>query len=279
VHVTSDQATVSSNDATADSDGTAGVTITIGGPLLTNGPLVSVTGLSSGRTASVVVRVQSDVLLAGNQLLSSEALYSASGQYWAYVTHGSPEIQTLLHWRALSPAYDVAGGRLVMQTDGNLVAYSPSTGRALWASGTNGTGSHNRAVLGDDGTLRVYSGSNVVWASRTAGSTLASGAMLRAGQFLDSFIGERLTMQANGNLGLRYGGVGIAWWGAVTNVPGSRLVLQGDGNLVIYSPAGKALWQSHTSGAGAGCVLTVQENRNVVLRNRAGVPIWQTHTA
>ena len=76
-----------------------------------------------------------------------------------------------------------ADGRyiLVMQSDGNLVLYSPS--RAVWASNTNGTGA-NTLIMQSDGNLVLYSPSRgAVWASNTAGSG-----------------GNVIVMQSDGNL-------------------------------------------------------------------------------
>lgn len=44
---------------------------------------------------------------------------------------------------------------LVMQGDGNLVLYDNFSGRALWASGTDGRNGA-RAVMQSDGNLVVY---------------------------------------------------------------------------------------------------------------------------
>jgi hypothetical protein len=57
----------------------------------------------------------------------------------------------------------------------------------------------------------------------------------------------RLVMQGDGNLVL-YGGQGQALWSAGTNGTGSanQVVLQGDGNLVVYTATGTAVWSSRT---------------------------------
>lgn len=54
---------------------------------------------------------------------------------------------------------------LIMQTDGNLVLYSP-TGRACWASNTQWNGTY--AIYQNDGNFVVYdSGNHALWASNT----------------------------------------------------------------------------------------------------------------
>jgi hypothetical protein len=55
------------------------------------------------------------------------------------------------------------------------------------------------------------------------------------------------------------------------------LVMQGDGNLVLYDNQGKGLWSSDTVGSGAiECVL--QDDGNLVLKNRNGRDVWATST-
>ncbi|MFH8800971.1 protein kinase [Streptomyces sp. NPDC017936] len=73
----------------------------------------------------------------------------------------------------LGPAEEVAAARirLVLQRDGNLVAYD-ETNQARWASRTLGTGA--RADFQTDGNLVVYDTQNrPVWASRTDGHASA----------------------------------------------------------------------------------------------------------
>lgn len=55
-----------------------------------------------------------------------------------------------------------------------------------------------------------------------------------------------------------------------------RLVLQNDGNLVLYSRT-KALWQTRTTGKNA-VQLTLQNDGNLVLYSNAGLAVWHTHT-
>jgi hypothetical protein len=55
------------------------------------------------------------------------------------------------------------------------------------------------------------------------------------------------------------------------------LAMQGDGNLVIYNPAGVAIWSTGTYSH-PGSSLSFQYNGNLVLYNRAGTPLWETMT-
>ena len=55
------------------------------------------------------------------------------------------------------------------------------------------------------------------------------------------------------------------------------LILQLDGNLVVYDSQRKAVWNSHTNGQGAvECFL--QSDGNLVLKDRNGRVVWATNT-
>ena len=117
---------------------------------------------------------------------------------------------------------------------------------------------------------KAHSGEPVVFA------TLPSGARLFDGQSLVSPNGRfSLDMQADGNLVLY--GAGLVLWdsGTVHDAP-DYAILQGDGNLVIYQ--GQALWSSGTDQSTRGVfTLTVQDDGNVVLYSPAGKALWNTY--
>ncbi|WP_309112017.1 hypothetical protein [Saccharothrix sp.] len=56
-----------------------------------------------------------------------------------------------------------------------------------------------------------------------------------------------------------------------------RLVMQSDGNLVLYTATGEALWHTHTHGSGATYAV-LQPDGNFVLYTPAGVAKWHTNT-
>jgi hypothetical protein len=58
---------------------------------------------------------------------------------------------------------------------------------------------------------------------------------------------------------------------------GNRLVFQADGNLVVYTPQGQALWATGTQGTNAD-TLAIQADGNVVLYG-ANKPLWATNTS
>lgn len=80
--------------------------------------------------------------------------------------------------------------RLIMQSDGNLVVYSPR--KPIWSTGTHGTSAH-RTIVQSDGNVVTYSTKGPVWASETRSSSA-----------------NRLVMQNDGNL-VVYGDGGAIW--------------------------------------------------------------------
>lgn len=182
--------------------------------------------------------------------------------------------------------------RLVMQTDGNLVLYTD--GRATWNTRTGGNpGAY--AVLQDDRNLVVYSAAGrPLFATHTvahdAFSVSALGrtweSRLAANWYLQSpDRSSQLLMQSDGNLVLY--NRGRALWSTRTNGnPGAHFVVQSDGNMVVYSAAGSALWNSGTNRAGQNAFgLMVQNDRNMVEYQISAlggfprpVPIWATNT-
>ncbi len=85
--------------------------------------------------------------------------------------------------------------------------------------------------------------------AQAAGDKLAPNETLKKGASLTSRNGAyTLTLQTDGNLVLYRKGSGKALWASNTDGrPGLRVIMQGDGNLVLYGPL-KPLWDSKTSG-------------------------------
>jgi len=84
-----------------------------------------------------------------------------------------------------------------------------------------------------------------------------------------------LSMQGDGNLVL-YSPLG-ALWASGTSVAGSYAIMQGDGNLVIYRQGGIAVWSTHTYG-NSGSWLLVQGDGNTVIYKPGSIAIWATNT-
>jgi hypothetical protein len=109
-------------------------------------------------------------------------------------------------------------------------------------------------------------------------STLPSGATLFDGQSLVSPNGKfTLDMQGDGNLVL-YGAGLVLWDSGTVHDAGDYATMQSDGNFVIYK-AGAAIWSSVTDQTARGVyTLTVQDDGNVVIYSPSGKALWNTYT-
>ena len=111
---------------------------------------------------------------------------------------------------------------------------------------------------------------------RAASNELRPGETLIPQQSIFSNDGRfELRFQTDGNIAL-YFGVTMLWSSATANGEGMVFGMQGDGNLVLYSPDLTPQWTSGTSG-NPGAFLRVQNDGNVVMRV-GSTPIWATNT-
>ena len=233
-----------------------------------------------------------DQLLSGEGLLVGQSIKSGDG-HTRLVLQGDGNLVL----------YDVAGRALwasntaghvnvwdaVMQGDGNLVIYDVH-GRPLWASNTAGHGGAHLVIQNDANAVIYDPGNHPLWASNTArpsqpqaptqGDRLLPGQGLAFGQQIVSQNGRwRLVMQGDGNLVL-YDNAGHPLW--ASNTSGHPdvwdVVMQGDGNLVIYNFQSRPLWASNTAGHG-GAFLVMQNDANAVIYDAANHPLWATNTA
>jgi hypothetical protein len=114
-------------------------------------------------------------------------------------------------------------------------------------------------------------------------NTLAAGQQLTAGGCLVSSNQDyELVMQTDGNLVLYYQSQSDPLWDSGTyNDPGAYATMQTDGNFVVYSSSGNALWNAGTQGA-PNASLIVQSDGNVVVygSNPGGsqYAAWATNT-
>jgi hypothetical protein len=103
---------------------------------------------------------------------------------------------------------------------------------------------------------------------------LVSGGRLLPGQSIVSQGGRyRLVYQTDGNLVIYDDVARLALWGSGTSgTSAGQAVLQGDGNLVIYTAQLVPVWGSGTPG-NTGSILVMQSDGNLVLY-RNGLPTW-----
>ena len=200
-------------------------------------------------------------------------------------TGGNLELYTNFSNRWSTKTNGNKDSKLVLQSDGNLVLYTASN-TPVWSSGTHGTAA-SKLVLQSDGNLVLYTASNTpVWSSGTSmqdqtglvSRTLSSGLTLHPGQSLTT--PERsysLTYQLDGNIVIHTSS-GKALWSTNTYRSSlGNLVMQSDGNLVLTNKSGTVIWSSGTGTKGRSNLL-LQQDGNLVLYNTAGHPTWATGT-
>lgn len=185
-------------------------------------------------------------LTAGHSLVSPDGHYilamQSDGNLVLYLHNGGFSVRPL--WS--SGTSGDRGDRAVLQTNGNLVLYSAAN-QALWSTNTSTAGCTN-LVVQEDGNLVLYSNKKAVWASHTVNTDLRPNDVLLPGERIFSIDDQyEVTMQTDGNLVL-YGATGALWSTHTWGIPGNHAILQKDGNLVVYTTAGRALWSSKTNG-------------------------------
>ncbi|MBT9586724.1 hypothetical protein IV102_25500 [bacterium] len=104
-------------------------------------------------------------------------------------------------------------------------------------------------------------------ADMKAGDSLLPGSSLQSpnGQY-------QLVMQEDGNLVLYTRGGGVLWASQTSGQRGARGEFQADGNLVVYAQDGRPVWSSATSAQG-GHRLCLQDDGNLVIYSSTR-PLW-----
>ena len=221
-------------------------------PVPASGQLAAAAGGGVLPAGGFLVAGQYILLMQGD---GNAVVYGNGRALWSTGTNGNP------------------GARLMVQGDGNTVVYGPMN-QVLWQSATRGAG----AVLGldTDGGLVLDAAGVRTWRNGAPGTDLAvPTTVLSPNQYLHSADRQYTAVQQTDGNFVVYG-YGRAVWSSATNGSGSgRLVLQGDGNVVVYSPSNVPLWNSRTGGAGSGVALIMQNDGNLVLY-AAGRPLWWT---
>jgi hypothetical protein len=87
----------------------------------------------------------------------------------------------------------------------------------------------------------------------------------------------KLVLGGDGNLVLYQGSTAL-WASNTAGKASADAIMQGDGNFVIYSTSGSPIWASNTAG-NSGASLSVQDDGNVVIYSSGGSALWSTGTA
>lgn len=230
-------------------------------------------------SASATTLTPGQVLDAGNHLISPDMQSVLSMQHDGNLVIYSNFQST---WSSQTPNHPDAT-YLVMQSDGNLVSYN-ALNQPIWASGTSGN-ANAYAALQTDGNLVVYSSTGTpLWNSGTAAHPDYPGRVEQVMPVADLYTGQslqtvdrkhQLILQSDGNLVLYSSGTPI-WASGTHGQNVSRLTMQSDGNLVLYATNGTPIWNSQTMG-NPGTFLAIQSDGNLVLYSPSGA-IWSSRT-
>lgn len=176
--------------------------------------------------------------------------------------------------------------RLLMQEDGNLVIYNKAL-VAVWNTLTFGKGL-SRFIYQEDGNLVVYDATgNPTWYANT--ENLASITTLEFAKLLpliypqgdfDSAAMVAATNFSAGTSSVSTTGSGYKLYAgdSLTSANGwYQLLMQRDGNLVVYNKANEPVW--FTATAGAAYAWFQPDGNLVVYRISDGTAIWASNTS
>lgn len=251
---------------------------------------VAVAGLTAVATRAEAA-VVGERLESGGTLQATDELVATNGAYRLLLQDdGNAVVYSAASVPQWSTGTAGAGNRLVLQTDGNAVVYTAAN-RPLWNSGTGGRGAAYLTMQGD-GNLVIYgTDGRPTWSSRTGviappppppppgpsvvGDTLQSGQRLTANQAL-AVGGWAGVMQSDGNF-VVYANGQPQWSTSTGGRPGASLLMQPDGNAVVYSSANQPLWNSGT-GDNPGSRMLLQTDGNLVIYKPDGTASWSRTT-
>ena len=211
-------------------------------------------------------------------LSTGQSLSSANGQYELtmqqdgnLVLYKNAPFQVAL-WS--SETQGNSGSSATMQADGNFVVYD-NAGNPLWDAGTYGNPGATIQVQ-DNGQLAIQSSTgSILWQ--------VSPVILHIGESLVSPNQQhRLTMASDGSLKLRktlstQGFEGEIWASDSRGSNGQFAVMQDDGDFVIYTAAGVAVWSTGTSGHNKSKI-ELDDNAELRIRDPKDCILWSAET-
>lgn len=131
--------------------------------------------------------------------------------------------------------------------------------------------------LNDPGLYFYINVVNPVAATNSQDTSLTAGQTLTTGQYLMSPDTQSiLILQSDGNLVL-YSDFKPVWSSGTTGTGANMLAMQTDGNLVLYAPGMKPIWNSQTQ-SNPGAYLTLQTDNNLVVYSPSSSPLWASYT-
>ncbi|MFB9369000.1 hypothetical protein [Kitasatospora albolonga] len=242
------------------------------------------TALWSTRTYDPAHESAGSLLLTGRSLKAGEQLTTET----TALTMGADGNLVLTDRRSAKVLWTSGtegrpGAAVALEADGNLVIRD-AAGAPLWSSETwNTTGA--RLLLRPDGNLEILDvDSRARWSTGTnhpeidvRGTVIPSGRTVRSGETVESQAG-RLVMQADGNLVLYSKATGNARWSSRTwGNQGATATMQSDGNLLVKAADGRPLWATGTwTHRNARAVL--QDDLDLAVYDTDGSRLWATGT-
>ena len=146
------------------------------------------------------------------------------------------------------------------------------------SSGSTSSGSSSSGSSSSGSTSSGSSSSGSSSSSSTACGSATGTTYFWAGDLLTSCDGRfSLVMQGDGNLVLYQNGGSALWSTSTHGNSGAWAAMQTDGNLVVYSSGGSALWASGTQSY-PGAELVVQGDGNLVIYDGSSA-VWATGTS
>lgn len=255
---------------------------------------------STAEHEATVVNDES-TLWEGQSLQVGEALYSGNYQHKVELGDDGVLRKYYLKWWFLwieDWSVDADGAKsLQMRGNGNLAAVT-SDGKVVWSSGTATKPRRQRAsaLLQNDGNLVVRHGKKVVWDSSgtvipedpedpgapETTNKLTVGEKLTKGSRLTSKNGKFVfTFQKDGNLvTTKVKGGKVVWAsGTAGKKKANRLVVQKDGNVVLYSKKNKAFWSTQTVADSPRNPRFVLKNNGELVVKHGKEVVWSSKNA
>jgi RHS repeat-associated protein len=169
--------------------------------------------------------------------------------------------------------------KATLLTDGNFVLEN-AAGTGIWSTGTSGSNASS-IYMQDDGNLVLYvfKWSAGTYATPSAGPFPAQGCSigsylmvnqrLNANQCIVSPHGQYLLyMGSDGNFYIYDVAHNVGTWGPGTyGHPGAYAIMQGDGNLCVYTATNTYLWCSGTGGTNADRLDMEDDGRIIIYKS------------